>query len=101
MYRQSHETLRRVEQNDPSLTKLYLGRDGPQNVHCFFSSDVMTFSKDFSRLGTAIGVNTHLKHLAVALTDVGNEFVNGLQRNTSICDLVIGGGGIAGVHHNR
>ena len=94
MNNNSEETLRRVEQNDGDLTELYIGElllgfsdvDGE-----FQSSD----ASDYSRLGTAIGNNTHLTKLRVylganqALDIANNEFFNGLKRNSSINDLAL------------
>ena len=77
----SEETLRRVRQNDATLTQLvicYSGEDGG------FSSD----DADYSQLGTAIAQNTHLTELQVELHNDGEivheDFYEGLKRNTSI-----------------
>ena len=73
----SQETLRRIEQNDTEFTGLQTSSD----------------ASDYSRLGVAIGNNTHLKTLVVALDEEGsldvasNEFFDGLKRNSSINDL--------------
>ena len=85
----SKETLRRIEQNDDELTELCIGygyQDGG-----LISSD----ASDYSRLGIAIGNNTHLTKLVVALNDecaldaAHNEFFDGLKRNSSINDLTL------------
>ena len=78
----SEETLRRVRQNDATLTQLvicYSGEDGG-----FSSRDA-----DYSQLGAAIAQNTHLADLQVELHNDG-EIVHvrvkyeGLKSNTSI-----------------
>ena len=69
------ETLRRAEQNDSTLTKLWIG------------------DEDFSRLGGCIGENTHLEIMDItfggAISNVLRErgFFEGVKRNTSICSL--------------
>ena len=83
MNEHSQETLHMVEQNDPSLVNLFLSTNRPQqNFRCFNSSD----ARDFSRLGAAIGANTHITGLAVwlQLTAVNSGLYDGLKRNTSI-----------------
>ena len=73
--------LRKVEQNDSSLTKLSLN-----NTNGAF---------DFNRLGRAIARNTNLTELDVRLQDLANidtGFYVGLKRNTSINKLHISGG---------
>ena len=87
----SHETLRRIEQNDAQFTELQMGYS--DNDGRFISSD----DSDYSRLGAAIGNNNHLKMLFVTLDDdeedvldaTNNEFFNGLKRNSSISDLLL------------
>jgi Ran GTPase-activating protein (RanGAP) involved in mRNA processing and transport len=86
----SQETLRRVTQNDPSLTNLslvdniYDGDDGD-----FYSDN----SDDYSTLGSAIVNNTHLERLDVLsnddlpLTVADRAFYDGLQSNSSISKL--------------
>ena len=84
----SQETLRMVEENDDTLTHLQIGID----YNIGFSS---TDGDDFSRLGAAIGDNTHLTTLVVILRDVGdlsvtnNEFYDGLKQNSSINKLTL------------
>ena len=77
----SEETLRRVRQNDATLTQLvicYSGEDGG-----FSSRDA-----DYSQLGAAIAQNTHLADLQVELHNDGEivheDFYEGLKSNTSI-----------------
>ena len=54
---------------------------------------IVVIGSDYSRLGTAIGNNTHMETLMVALDgaptlDIANtEFFDGLKRNSSINDL--------------
>jgi len=86
----SQDTLRRVTQDDPSLTILtisnncYGGADGK-----FYSDN----SDDYSTLGAAISNNTHLAALRVWLSDdlplgVANRgFYDGLKSNSSISDV--------------
>ena len=84
----SQDTLRRIEQNDDRLKRLWIGNT---EYHWGF---VSSNASDYTRLGTAIGKNTHLSSLTVAL-DVeedpldaaNNEFFDGLKRNSSISDL--------------
>jgi len=86
----SQDTLRRVTQDDPSLTILtisnncYGGADGK-----FYSDN----SDDYSTLGAAIANNTHLAKLEVTFTTrlqlgVANRgFYDGLKSNSSISDV--------------
>ena len=104
------ETLRRIEQNDDQLTTL--GISGALMSGCFKSSE----ASDYSRLGAAIGNNTHLTKLLVYLGAVGanpanhnqtldianTEFFNGFKRNSSINHLTLHCNGhnlIGGVEH--
>ena len=90
MNNSSQETLRRVTQNDPSLTGLtlydYIDCDDDGE---FYSEN----SDDYSTLGAAIANNTHLVRLAVILSDdlpltvADRGFYDGLKRNSSISDL--------------
>ena len=85
----SQETLRRVDHNDAQFTVLQIGY--PNHDGGFISSD----AGDYSRLGAAIGNNTYLEELIVALDEeeydvlgaANTEFFNGLKRNSSIRDL--------------
>ena len=63
----SRETLRKVQQNDPSLTALRIV-DNYNNFHTDgeFYSDI---GDDYSTLGTAIANNTHLASLAIILSN--------------------------------
>jgi len=80
----SPQTLRRIEQNDDGLKRLWIGNT---DFHWGFQS---SDASDYSRLGAAIGNNTHLEELRVrlglnqALVITNNEFFNGLKRNSSI-----------------
>ena len=97
----SQETLRKVQQNDPSLTALRIV-DDYNNFHTYggFYSDN---SDDYSTLGAAIANNTHLASLTVILSDslplgVANRgFYDGLKANSSISylELYCGGQNIA------
>ena len=62
----SQETLRRIEQNDVSCKGLTIGYSG---IGGFKSSD----AGDYSRLGAAIGDNTHLKKLWMNLGNGLNQ----------------------------
>ena len=87
MNNNSEETLRRIEQNDDQFRYL---RIGYSNFDSRFASSA---ASDYSRLGAAIGNNTHLETLVVAFDDehsldaTNTEFFNGLKRNSSISDL--------------
>ena len=76
--------LRRVEENDETLTKLYIGD--------YYDGDIS--GSDYSQLGAAIGENTHLKTLTVVLDGItldvtDREFYDGLKQNMSIYDLYL------------
>ena len=82
------ETLRKVEENDPSLTNLWMGREYSDG---FYSID----ARHYSTLGIAIGNNSHLKEVSISLRDgdhnyglaldvINREFYDGLKRNASI-----------------
>ena len=82
----SQKTLRQIEQNDTELLQCCIGYSEE-----FQSND----ASDYSRLGAAIGNNTHLVELIVALDDndedvldaANTEFFDGLKRNSSINNL--------------
>ena len=91
----SQETLRRIGQNDATLTCLQINHsfayDNTQNGEFKFTS---RDGNDFSQLGGAIRENTHLKKLDVLLSgsglDVTNRgFFDGLKHNSSITGLEI------------
>ena len=103
----SRETLRRVTQNDPSLTSLSIAGNNYYGVADgkFYSDS----SVDYSRLGAAIANNTNLEEMVVRLSDdrpdnthldrlevtLSNRllgvsdrgFYDGLKRNSSISNL--------------
>ena len=85
----SQKTLRQIERNDAGLRELWIGYSDFDGG--FISSD----AGDYSRLGTAIGNNTHLAQLVFrtdnecALDIANNEFFDGLKRNSSINDLTL------------
>ena len=90
----SQETLRRIQENDDTLTtqRIASAYNGGFN-----SSD----GDDFSILGAAIGQNTNLTTLQIdlAVLDVTyNEFYDGLKLNSSISELLLhcGNDNIAG-----
>ena len=74
----SQDTLRRVEQNDAQFTELLIGY--VNNDGGFTSSD----ASDSSRLGTAIGNNTHLTNLVVNLR--ANQALDIRQIMSSLMD---------------
>ena len=87
--RHYQETLRRVEEDDATLTELHIGGRGYGH---FNSSD----GRDFSRLCASIGQNTNVKTLAfnfegmdVYLNDDNSEFFDGLKCNSSIDRLTL------------
>ena len=88
MDRISQETLRRVGENDETLTELSIRDYGDGGI---FNSTAN--GDDYSRLGTFIGENTHLTTLNVnvyeglALKNTNREFFDGLIHNTSISAL--------------
>lgn len=91
----SNETLRRIEQNDPKLTSLYIANQGHStgNTDSYFW---LHDSADVSRLGNAIANNTHLEgiefHNSSEWTLDMTFLFEGLQRNTSVKDLWLHGG---------
>ena len=106
MNNKSQETLRRVTQNDPSLTHLRtnLSLAGDNNFGAFDGDFYSENSDDYSTLGAAIATNTQLKNLIVLLSDdlplgvADREFYDGLKSNSSINNLGLhcGGRNIAG-----
>jgi len=85
----SQETLRKVEENDAELTILWICNTYLGGM--FNSTD----GDDFSRLGSAIGENTHLTRFEVVLRDTvaldvtNNEFYDGIKQNSSIQVLTL------------
>ena len=98
----SQEILRRVNQNDPSVTELTLLDNDNYGVTDgeFYSNN----SDDYSTLGAAISNNTHLVRLAIILSDdlplgvANREFYDGFKNNSSFSNLELycGGQNIAG-----
>ena len=93
MNSKSERTLHRLEQNESTKTQLQIG--GRQQLEtgrtCWFNS---RDGNDFSRLGAAIGENSHLTHLRFVLAGSGLDvayqgFYDGLKRNSSIYKLEI------------
>ena len=91
MENNSQEILRRVNQNDPSLTTLTLLDTNNYGVTDgdFYSDN----SDDYSTLGVAIANNTHLVILMVILSDglplgvANREFYDGLKANSFISNV--------------
>ena len=89
MRRNSQETLRSVNQNDPSLTELRIVNGIYVDEGEFYSDD----SDDYSTLGAATANNTHLAKLEVILSNriplgvADRGFYDGLKRNSSISVL--------------
>ena len=80
----SNAILRRIEQNDPKLTSLYIGPDDSQ----FWLHE----GADLLRLGHAIANNTHLESIDLRessplLVDNTVPLIEGLQQNTTIKDV--------------
>ena len=63
MNNDSQKTLHRIEQNDVSCQAIKLGTS---DFYCVFKS---SDASHYSRLGAAIGNNTHLETLVVAFDD--------------------------------
>lgn len=85
--------IRRVEQNDSTLTEIKIGGGVSSDAYTRYASSV---GNEFDRLGTAIGKNSHLSDLHVSVAapalDVSNQgFFEGLKRNSSICSLFLDG----------
>ena len=94
MNNNSQEILRRVTQNDPSLTELRLvGYNVGDGVYDgqFYSNN----RDDYPTLGAAIANNTHMESLEVTLSNrlpltvADRGFYDGLQHNSSINKLVL------------
>lgn len=89
--------IRRVEQNDPTLTTITIGGDTDA-----FTRFASSLGDDYDHLGVAIGNNQHLTGLNITLdTPAGDValdsgFFDGLKRNSSICKL-----NLDGTHHNH
>ena len=83
----SLQTLRRVEENDATLTELNIG--GGMEITSFNSGN----SRDFSHLGASIAQNTNVKTLSFNfvhnLDAMNNEFFDGLKYNSSIDELIL------------
>ena len=94
-YAVSQETLRRVEQDDSVLTKLFIGilGSGASVPYPFEGGFVSRESNEYSKLGASIGENTHLTRLLVFTHGIAlnsfpsRAFARGLKRNSSIRDL--------------
>ena len=87
-------TLRRVEQNDDTLSSLLIGSSQSLRIGSSLSEGVFhsSDSDDYLRLGAAIGNNTHLETLTVdlhgsSLSVEDRGFYDGLKRNSSIVNL--------------
>ena len=82
----SRETLRRMNQNDPSLSKLRIGVNFGDDENEFHSDN----SDDYSTLGAAIANNIDLEILEVYIDDLPpmhRGFYDGLKSNSSISDV--------------
>ena len=85
----SQETLRRVTQDDPSLTELILINNNSNHDGDFYADN----SGDYSTLGAAIANNTQLEELEVTSSNriplgvADREFYDGLKSNSSINNL--------------
>ena len=89
----SRETLCRVTQNDPLLTKTSLADNN--NAFAFDGQFYSGNSDDYSTLGAAIANNTHMEKLSVTLSNrlplgvADRGFYDGLKSNSSIDDLTL------------
>jgi len=87
MDERSVKTLQRIQENDPTLTELNIGKDGG-----VFERDK---DGDFSLLGVAIEKNTYLRKLSIGTDgldfklDDNSLFFIGLKRNSSIRELYL------------
>jgi len=85
MNKRSEKALHRIQENDPTLTELNIGRGG--GIYQGATDD------DFSTLGEAIKNNTNITKLAfgidgrLTLDDTNSTFYNGLKENPSIEQL--------------
>ena len=93
MDERSQETLRRVQQNDDTLTTLRINTLGTEEDGKFTASGV---DGAYSQLGTSIGSNTHLKKLIIHIdndmqlsSEDDEDFFTGLIRNTSIHEFAL------------
>jgi len=99
MNKRSRKTLRRIKWNDSKLTTLMIGHEPDEFEGGIFNSCKFD---NFSKLGKAIGKNTHIKtihivvdrfHYVIAhsgLDSINSAFFNGLKQNSSISHLIIG-----------
>ena len=88
----TRETLRRVTQNDPSFTSLSLiDNNTYHGIH--YGKFISDNSDDYSTLGSAIAINTHLESLVVTSSDglplavADRGFIDDLKSNSSISNL--------------
>ena len=85
MNKRSEKALHKIQENDPTLTELNIGRGGG-----IFQGAT---DSDFSTLGEAIKNNTNITKLAfgidgrLALDDTNSAFYNNLKQNSSIDQL--------------
>jgi len=90
--KRSRKTLRRLENNDSTLDIVQVGRDdfGAGDEYKFNSCN----AKDISKLGKALGNNTHVRFLSLeashGLDETSSVFYNGLKQNSSIRSLFLG-----------
>jgi hypothetical protein len=93
----SQETLRKIQKNDKSLTKLEIGVTTddryPPSYAEILGGFYSTAGGDYSRLGTAIATNNHLTELEVNTIHriTSKEFYIGLKQNSSIYELWLHG----------
>ena len=90
----NERTLVRVEQNDTTLQRLSISESIGGSYGDTGRFSIYGRSSVFSRLGVAVGRNTHLRFLYICLRDfplgpslLQGEFFEGLKRNTSIRSL--------------
>ena len=88
MDERSVKTLQRIQENDPKLTELNIGRGGEVYI--------LPTVSDLSKLGAAISENTNITKLAFGIDETAKDdtnvmFINGLKQNSSIKELHLRG----------
>ena len=98
--RTSQEVTRCIEQNDPSLTRIFIHLStatcrGKGSSSTLLGNDIVVQNNsDFIRLGDIIGNNTYLERVAfcrcnrrVPGEDTTRKFIEGFKRSTSVKEL--------------
>ena len=73
------ETLRKIEQNDVTMKKLWIGNTTCRCGYSTITGGIFNsrVGSDYSRLGELIGENTHLRRLEVEFSDDEDDYDNG------------------------